>query len=84
MGDAFFWHVEGALQIEDRPTVLDRHHAPRKKRPPIPNPVHLVEDRGCRVAGTEEVAVQGVHLTAVDRAPGGHESLSGDLPTEDA
>ncbi len=76
--------LEGGLEIEDGPPVLDGDHAARGERAPVADPVHLVEDGHGRVAGPEEVGVQRVHLAVFDGAPGGHERLAGHLAAEDA
>ena len=76
--------LEGGLEIEDGPPVLDGDHAAGGERAPVADPVHLVEDGHGRVAGPEEVGVQRVHLAVFDGAPGGHERLAGHLAAEDA
>ncbi len=76
--------VEGRLQVEDGPPVLNGDHPARGERLPVTDAVHLVEDGHGRVAGSQEVRVQGVDAAMVDRAPGGHEGLPGHLAAEDA
>ena len=76
--------VEAGLQVEDRPSVLDRHDASGGEAASVADPVDLVEDRHRRIAGTQEVGVQRVHaaIGLVDGAGGGDERLAGDLPAE--
>jgi len=65
-------------------SVLDGDDPPGGEGLPVADPVDLVEDRDGRVAGAQEVAVQRVDPAFVDRAPGRHERLRGDLAPEDA
>ena len=73
--------------MEDRLPALDGGHPPGGERPTVAYPVHLVQDRDLRVAGAEEVGVEGVHRTfragAIgDRSPGRHQGLGRDLAAE--
>jgi hypothetical protein len=78
--------MEARLQVEDRPTVLDRHDAASGEAATVAQPVDLVEDWHRRIAGEQEVGVQRVHhpRRVVDRSRRGHERLPGDLPAEHA
>jgi hypothetical protein len=58
MTDAFLGHMERRRQVEDGLSPLDGCHPSRRKRLPIANPIHLVQDRDRGIAGTEEVGVQ--------------------------
>ena len=77
--------VEARLQVEDRPTVLDRDDASGREAPAVADPVDLVQDRHRRIAGAQEVGVQRVHqaVALVDRPCSRHERLPGDLSAED-
>ena len=70
--------------MEDRVAVLDRYDAASRERAPVTNPLHLVDDRNRRIAGTEEVGVQGVDEAARHRARCGNEGLTGHLAAEDS
>ena len=76
--------VEGSLEVEDGPTVLNGHDAPGREGPPVPDAVHLVEDRNAGVARPQEVRVQRMHPSVLDRLPGRHERLPRHLPAEHA
>jgi len=84
LGTGLF-EMERGGQVEDGAAVLDGHHAAGRERAAVADAVDLVQDRDHRVAGAQEVGVQGVHLLAVlDRAPGGDQRLPGDLSAEHA
>jgi hypothetical protein len=76
--------VERALEVEDRPPVLDGDDPARRERTAVADPVNFVEDRVQGVAGPEEVAVQGMHAATLDGPPRRHERLGCDLAPEDA
>ena len=78
--------VEAGLQVEDGLTVLDGHDATRGEALAVADAVDVVEDRGHRIAGTQEVGVQRVNPTVavIDGPRGRHQRLSGDLSAEDA
>ena len=81
---ARFLGVEGCGQIEDRSTVLDRDHAPRREGTAVANPVDGVEHRDLRVAGAQEVTVQRVWQEPVHGPAGGHQRLRQYLAAEQA
>ena len=77
--------VERALQVEDRPAVLDGDDAPGRERAAVADTVDLVEDRrrsGRPGAGSTS-AGSGRGRDS-HGPPGGHERLSGHLSAEDA
>ena len=81
--EALLVHVERRLQVEDGAAVLDGHDASGGERATVADAVDVVEDRHARIAGTQEVGVQRVHLAVgLDGAGGGHQRLAGHLPTE--
>jgi hypothetical protein len=61
---------------------LDRDDAARREAASVADPVDVVDDRDARVAGSQEVRVQRVHHSVLDRAARGHKRLSRDLATE--
>jgi hypothetical protein len=82
--EALLIAVERALEVEDRFAVLDRDDAASRERSAVAYPVDVVEDRNRRVTGPEEVRVQRMDASVLDRPSGGDERLSGHLTTEDA
>ena len=85
MLEALLGHLEARLQVEDGLAVLDGHDAPGGERAAVADPVDLVEDRHLRVAGPQEVGVQGVDdPPGLHGAGGGDERLTGHLPAEHA
>ena len=75
--------VEGGLQVEDGPPVLNGHDPPGREGPAVADAVDLVEDGHGRVARSQEVRVQRVHPPVLDRAPRRHQRLPGHLTAED-
>ena len=66
-------------------TALNRDHPARREALAVADAIDLVEDRHPRIAGAQEIGVQGVHQAiGGDRAPGRDERLTRDLATEDA
>jgi hypothetical protein len=74
--------VERALQVEDRPAVLDGHYPPGRERAAIADTVHFVEDGRPWVARAQEVRVQRMHATGLHGPPGRDERLSSNLSPE--
>ncbi len=75
--------------MEDRLASLYGRDPASGKRLPVPDAVHLVENRDLRIPGTEKIGVKGVHRTPgpgaiVNCPPRRDQRLSRDLPTEDA
>ncbi len=79
-----FVDVERALQVEDGPAVLDGDDTAGREGTAVADAVDLIEDGRRRVAWAQEVRVQGMDAAQLDRPPGGHEGLGGDLAAEDA
>ncbi len=82
--ESIFVYVERGRHVEDRAPVLDRDHPAGGERPAVADAVDLVEDRNARVPWPEEVGVQRVRPSRVDRAAGRGQRLSRHLPAEDA
>ena len=76
--------VEGGREVEDGPPVLHGDDTPGGEGAAVADPVDLVEDGHGRVARPQEVRVQRVHPSVLDRAAGGHERLPGHLAAEHA
>ncbi len=74
--------MEGRRHVEDGPSMLDGDHPAGGERSAVADPVHLVEDGDRRVAGSQEVGVEGMDPADFDRAAGGHQGLGGDLAAE--
>jgi hypothetical protein len=43
--------------------MLDGDHPPSRERPTVSDPIHLVEDRDCRITGPQEVRMKGMDPT---------------------
>ena len=84
VGEPHLVDVERGRQVEDGPPVLDGHHPAGGERPPVTDPVHLVEDGHGRVPRPEEVGVERVRPARVHGAAGGHQRLGRHLAAEDA
>ena len=83
---ARFVVVEAGLEVEDRPTVLDRHDTAGREAAAVADAIDLVQDRQGRVARAQEVGVERMHQAGVlvDRAGRSDERLPGHLATEHA
>jgi len=81
--EAFFVDMERAGERKDRLAVLDSRHRAGSERATVPDAVDHVKDRMVRISRTQEVGVEGVDSAALDRPPGGDESLRSDLTAED-
>ena len=62
MVKAWLVDLERGRQREDRISVLDGHHPPRRECAAVADAVHLKDDRHRRIAGAHEIAVQRVHM----------------------
>jgi len=82
---ALFGSVEAGLQVEDGLAVLNGDDTARREAFAVADAVDVVQDRGSRVAWTQEVGVKRMHtaVAVINRAGGGNESLTGYLATED-
>jgi hypothetical protein len=69
---------------KDRPAVLDRFHAARRKAAAVADAIDLIDDRYLRIAGQNEVGVQRMDKTGLDRACRRDERLADHLSAEDA
>ena len=76
--------LEAGREVEDRPAVLNGADPTGDDRAPVADAFDLVDDRDRRVAGAQEVGVEGVDgRTSVGHGPGRrHQRLAGDLATE--
>jgi len=72
------------FQREDRTAVLDRHHAARSEAGAIARAIHLVENRHLRIAGAQEIGMQGMAKAPFDRAGRRHQRLAQHLTAENA
>ncbi len=83
---ARFVVVEAGLEVEDRPTVLDRHDTAGREAAAVADAIDLVQDRQGRVARAQEVGVERMHQAGVlvDRAGRSDERLPGHLAAEHA
>ncbi len=81
---AVLLQLERGRQGEDRPPVLDGHHAPGREAAPVPAAIDVVDDGRFRIAGAQEVGVQRVDQATLDRLAGRQDRLGQDLPTEHA
>jgi hypothetical protein len=75
--------VERALEVEDGPAVLDRNHAPCRERTAVADAVDLVEDRCCWISRAQEVRMEGMDATRVNRPTRRDQRLCGHLASED-
>jgi hypothetical protein len=70
---------------ENGVTVLDRHHAPRRKTAAVADAVDLVDDRNLGIAAEQKVGVQRMRRAQrqiFDRAAGRHQRLADHLAAE--
>jgi hypothetical protein len=76
--------VWNEAEVKDLLAVLDCGDAAGGEALAVAGAVDLVQDRNGRIAGADEVGMEGVAYAGLDRAVGGDERLRDDLSAEDA
>ena len=84
MFEALDFDLERGGQVEDLRPVLDGRHPAGGERLAVAGAIDLIEDRHGRIARTNEIAVQRVADTLLDRAIGRQQRLADDQAAEDA
>jgi hypothetical protein len=86
MVESCLWRMKTCLQVEDDFAVLDGDHSSCGEALSVTQSIDLVQDGHRRVAGPEEIRMQGVHITShlVDGPRGSNQCLTGNLAAEHA
>jgi hypothetical protein len=84
MLEACLRNLERCREVEYLLAVLDRNHAPRREALAVARAVHLVDDRHFRVARPDEIGMERMADSLLDRPVRCHQRLPDHLSAEHA
>ena len=80
----FFIDLKRNRHIQNRPAVLNGDHPPGREAVPVPDALHIVDDRGMGIARPQEISMQRMGATPLDGLIGRHKGLAENLAAKDA
>jgi hypothetical protein len=84
MLETLLFDVKARLHVVDGLAALDGDHTPRREAATVSDPVNFVENRDTGITGAQEIRVQRMDSTTVNRSSRRHQCLRRDLTTEGA